>query len=100
MREGPGGSGAGSLSSPPATASCCGENTVTIGRLPECDIALGDPNVSRHHAEIRPRGDGFVLVDLGSTNGSRVNGVRVTERELRDGDELAFGNTRLTFQAS
>ena len=48
----------------------------SIGRLPECDITLDDPNVSRRHAEIRPRGDGFVLVDLGSTNGTRVNGVR------------------------
>jgi pSer/pThr/pTyr-binding forkhead associated (FHA) protein len=41
-----------------------------------------------------------VLVDLGSTNGTRVNGVRITERELRDGDELLFGNTRLVFEAS
>ena len=56
--------------------------------------------MSRRHAEIHPRGDGFVLVDLGSTNGSTVNGVPVSERELRDGDELGFGNIRLTFQAS
>ena len=73
---------------------------MSIGRLPECEITLVDANVSRRHAEIQPRGDGFVLVDLGSTNGSRVNGVRVTDRELRDGDELGFGNIRLTFQAS
>ena len=73
---------------------------ISIGRLPECEITLVDPNVSRRHAEIHPRGDGFVLVDLGSTNGSTVNGVPVVERELRDGDELGFGNIRLIFQAS
>jgi hypothetical protein len=100
FREGPGGSGAGSLLLPSGERYVLREHAVVIGRLPECDITLVDPNVSRRHAEIRPRGDGFALVDLGSTNGSRVNGVRTTERELRDGDELGFGNIRLTFQAS
>ena len=61
---------------------------------------IPDTNVSRRHAEIRPTVDGFILVDLGSTNGSKVNGERITQRELRDGDELVFGNTRLVFQAS
>jgi pSer/pThr/pTyr-binding forkhead associated (FHA) protein len=56
--------------------------------------------VSRSHAEIRPRGVGYVVVDLGSTNGTRVNGVRVSEQELVDGDEIAFGNTRMRFEAS
>ncbi|MCX7621290.1 MAG: DUF3662 and FHA domain-containing protein [Acidimicrobiales bacterium] len=100
MREGPGGVGAGSLLLPNNERYILGDRVVTIGRLPDCDITITDANVSRHHAEIRPRGDGFVLVDLGSTNGTRVNGVRVTERELFDGDEIAFGNTRLVFQAS
>jgi hypothetical protein len=100
FREGPGGSGAGSLILPTGERYVLRENVVVLGRLPECDITLVDPNVSRRHAEIQPRGDGFVLVDLGSTNGSRVNGVRITERELRDGDEVSFGNIRLTFQAS
>ena len=40
------------------------------------------------------------MIDLGSTNGCRVNGVPVTQRDLRDGDELTFGNTRIMFQAS
>lgn len=100
MREGPGGVGAGSLLLPNNERYILGDRVVTIGRLPDCDITITDSNVSRHHAEIRPRGDGFVLVDLGSTNGSRVNGVRVTERELLDGDEIALGNTRLIFSAS
>jgi pSer/pThr/pTyr-binding forkhead associated (FHA) protein len=76
------------------------EHPISIGRRPECNIVLADPNVSRNHAEIRPQGDGFVLTDLGSTNGSKVNGVRVEQRMLADGDELTFGNTRLRFEAS
>lgn len=100
MREGPGGTGAGSLMLPTGERYVLREGIVSVGRLPECDITVVDPNVSRRHAEIQSRGDGFVVVDLGSTNGTRVNGVRVSERELRDGDELGFGNVRLTFQAS
>ncbi len=100
FREGTGGSGAGSLLLPAGERYVLREQVVVIGRLPECDVTIVDPNVSRRHAEIQPRGVGFVLVDLGSTNGSKVNGVPVGERELRDGDELSFGNVRLTFQAS
>jgi pSer/pThr/pTyr-binding forkhead associated (FHA) protein len=68
--------------------------------MPDSTIVLADPNVSRNHAEIRPQGDGYVVVDLGSTNGTRVNGVKVTQHELRDGDEVVFGNTRMHFAAS
>jgi hypothetical protein len=100
LREGPGGTGAGSLMLPTGERYVLREGMISVGRLPECDITVVDPNVSRRHAEIQSRGDGFVVVDLGSTNGTRVNGVRVTERELHDGDELGFGNVRLTFQAS
>lgn len=100
MKEGEGGVGAGSLVLPNHDRYELTEHTIVIGRLPECDITIMDSSVSRRHAEIQPRGDAFVLVDLGSTNGTRVNGVRITERELRDGDELAFGNTRLVFEAS
>ena len=73
---------------------------VTIGRRPESTLQMADPNVSRNHAEIRPQGNGWILVDLGSTNGSRVNGVRVSSHELREGDEVSFGNTVLRFEAS
>ena len=100
LKEGEGGVGAGSLLLTNGERYVLGDRVVRIGRLPECDVTLPDPNVSRHHAEIHPRGEGFVLVDLGSTNGSKVNGVRVSERELRDGDELAFGNNHLVFHAS
>jgi hypothetical protein len=100
LREGAGGMGAGSLVLPTGERVVLGEQILSIGRMPECNIVLADPNVSRTHAEIRPRGQGFVVVDLGSTNGTRVNGVRVGEQELADGDELAFGNTRMRFEAS
>jgi hypothetical protein len=100
LREGASGVGAGSLLLPNNDRYVLVEHPVAIGRSPECDITIVDSNVSRRHAEIQPRGDGFVVVDLGSTNGTRVNGVRVSERELQDGDELAFGNTRMIFQAS
>ncbi len=100
MREGVGGAGAGSLILPTGERVILGEQIISVGRMPECNIVLADPNVSRNHAEIRPRGQGFVVVDLGSTNGSRVNGVRVSEQELIDGDEISFGNTRFRFEAS
>ena len=69
MKQGEGGVGAGSLVLPNNERYFLGDHVVVVGRLPECDITIVDTNVSRHHAEIRPRGDGFVLVDLGSTNG-------------------------------
>ena len=100
MRQGEGGAGAGSLVLPTGDRVPLGEQVLAVGRLPESNIVLADPNVSRAHAEIRPQGLGYVLVDVGSTNGTRVNGVRITEHVLADGDEIAFGNTRMRFEAS
>lgn len=100
FREGAGGAGAGSVLLPTGERFVLREQVTSIGRLPECEITLLDPNVSRRHAEIHQRGNGFAIVDLGSTNGCTVNGVRITERDLRDGDEIGIGNLRLTFQAS
>ena len=68
---------------------------------PGGDIVLGDPNISRQHAELRPDGDGgWTVADLGSTNGTKVNDARVAEQQLREGDEVRFGNTVMHFQAS
>lgn len=92
--------GAGSIVLPTGDRIVLGEETLTIGRLPSCDIPVPDPNVSRKHAEIRPSGAGYVVVDLGSTNGTRVNGGTVNERKLTDGDVIAVGTTRLRFEAS
>lgn len=71
---------------------------VRLGRIPESDIVLDDPNCSRRHAELHPDGDTFTLVDLGSTNGSRVNGSPVSRRMLVDGDELTFGVISATYR--
>jgi hypothetical protein len=100
MRPGEGGTGAGSLVLPTGDRVPLGEETIAVGRLPESTIVLADPNVSRQHAEIRPRGTTYVVIDLGSTNGTRVNGIRVDQHELADGDEIVFGNTRMRFEAS
>ena len=100
MLEGAGGSGAGSIVLPSGERFTLTESIITIGRHPDSNLVLADPNVSRNHAEIRPQGDKYSLVDLGSTNGSRVNGVRVSSQVLNDGDELMFGNTRMRFEAS
>jgi hypothetical protein len=75
-----------------------GQTTTVIGRSSECDIVVGDPNVSRRHAEVRRMGRGFSLVDLGSTNGTEVNGQRVTETSLMNGDVIGVGTTRITFE--
>jgi hypothetical protein len=72
---------------------------VTLGRSRQCDVVLDDPNISRQHAEIRPRGGSWVLSDLGSTNGSRLNGRRVEEPEVvKSGDEIELGTISLRFE--
>jgi hypothetical protein len=76
-------------------------HAITIGRLPECTIVLNDPNTSRRHAEIRRGLQGTTVVDLGSTNGTKVNGQRITgEHTLAAGDIITVGNTHLRFEAS
>lgn len=100
FREGAGGTGPGTLLLPSGERRPLTEETVTIGRMPGSTIVLTDPNASRRHAEIRPMGSGYVLVDLGSTNGSRVNGSRVDNHHLADGDTLSFGNTVIRFESS
>ncbi len=100
MVEGVGGSGAGSLVLPNGDRFSLTESVISVGRHPDCNLVLADPNVSRNHAEIRPKGDRFEVVDLRSTNGTRVNGVRIDTQVLQDGDELSFGNTRMHFEAS
>jgi hypothetical protein len=71
----------------------------TMGRSRQCDVTVDDPNVSRQHAEVRPRGGSWVLNDLGSTNGSRLNGHRVEGSEvLKPGDEIELGTTVLRFE--
>jgi hypothetical protein len=70
---------------------------VIIGRSRECEIRLADPNVSRRHAEVRPEGEGYTIVDLDSTNGIEVGGKRVKELALRDGARFTLGSTEISF---
>jgi uncharacterized RDD family membrane protein YckC len=71
---------------------------LTIGRDPSNDLVLPDAMVSRRHAVIEQRGTQFFLRDCNSANGSVVNGDRVSERGLRDGDLVAIGSMRLLFR--
>lgn len=90
----------GALVTPEGRRIPVGDDPVTIGRLPECDIVLADSKVSRRHAEVRRDGVAVMVVDLGSTNGTQVNGAGVRERSLNDGDAITIGATTLRFEAS
>ena len=65
-----------------------------VGRHPECDIQIDSRKISRRHCCIAQVNDYLVIRDLDSTNGIRINGVRVVEGKLRAGDELTIGNHR------
>jgi len=76
-----------------------GARGATLGRSRTCDVVLEDANVSRQHAEVRPRGGGWFVADLGSTNGVAVNGARIEQAHaLRPGDRIELGTTVLTFE--
>ncbi|MBK8012699.1 MAG: response regulator [Deltaproteobacteria bacterium] len=73
-------------------------DTAVIGRLPECEIVIKSGEISRKHAKItRISPDRYVLIDLGSSNGTLVNGLRVVEHRLRFGDRISVGRTLLLF---
>src|SRR4051812_14899725 len=84
----PGGGPVGSLVTPEGRRIKVAADPVSIGRLPECDIVVGDKNVSRRHAEVRRHEDAIVVIDLGSMNGTRVNGSGIKQHVLQDGDEI------------
>jgi hypothetical protein len=73
-------------------------DTVTIGRLPDCDVVLKDRGASRKHAQLRLRDDTWAITDLGSTNGTRLNGHTIQSRELADGDKITIGTTVIEFR--
>ncbi|HYR50144.1 MAG TPA: prolyl oligopeptidase family serine peptidase, partial [Candidatus Eisenbacteria bacterium] len=70
---------------------------VTIGRAPDNDVVVGDPATSGHHGRIEVRSGFFWISDLGSTNGTLVNGEPVIEKQLADGDQVAIGQNTLRF---
>jgi hypothetical protein len=69
-----------------------------IGREASCDLFLDDPTVSKHHADLRRTDEGWLLTDVGSRNGTRVNGWRIEDVVLRDGDVVRMGNVSVLFQ--
>lgn len=74
------------------------KRVIIIGRSKQSDFPVNDPNISRRHAELRQRGNDYIIVDLDSTNGIEVNGIRVKTRMLNSGDVLTIGTTRVRFE--
>ncbi|MEO1481792.1 MAG: adenylate/guanylate cyclase domain-containing protein [Myxococcota bacterium] len=77
-----------------------GNQRVTIGRALDNSVILADGEVSKHHAEIVSRGEGFTLRDLGSSNGTFVDGARVTEVQLVQDQAIELGSARYSFKAA
>ena len=73
-------------------------DVLVIGRLAGSEVEIQDPGASRKHAEIRRQGPDFVLVDLGSTNGTLLNDAPVSEATLENGDRITIGRTTLEFR--
>ena len=75
------------------------EGPVQIGRSPDCEVAVRDILLSRHHCRIEPANGGWVITDLGSKNGTRIGGADVTRETLNDGDVIRMGKTAVRFFA-
>jgi hypothetical protein len=76
-----------------------GSNGAVLGRSRDSDVVLEDANVSRRHAEVRPSGGSWIVRDLGSTNGVKVNGRRIQgPQSLKRGDVIELGTARVTFE--
>jgi hypothetical protein len=71
--------------------------SVLIGRTSECDVVLYDPGVSRKHARIFGEGDGYYVEDMGSSNGTKVNGSIIKKKQLADGDAIGLGPVVFNF---
>lgn len=75
-----------------------GEGAIHIGRSPKCEIQLQVKNVSRRHARVFFRNEEYHIEDLGSTNGTYVNGIRVERCILRNHDQVEIGGVRVLFK--
>ncbi|HEV8291837.1 MAG TPA: FHA domain-containing protein [Tepidisphaeraceae bacterium] len=73
------------------------DGSLVLGRSTDCDIRIHDILASREHCGLEAEGDGWVVVDLNSRNGTTVNGQRITRHKLADNDTLIIGRTRITF---
>jgi len=72
---------------------------ITIGRTMENDVVLPDPGISRQHLSIRDKGGAYILKDLGSSNGTLLNGRKVLEEVLKSGDVITIGGAKIRFEA-
>lgn len=72
---------------------------LSIGRAKDNSIVLADALVSRRHAELRKRGPGFIIVDMGSKNGVYVNNLKVSQEDLAHGDLILIGDAKLVFDS-
>jgi len=80
-------------------AEIVGSKGAVLGRSRDADVVIDDPSVSRHHAEVRPSGGSWIVNDLGSTNGIKVNGRRVNgPQSLKRGDVIEIGTSLVTFE--
>ncbi len=75
-----------------------GEASLSVGRNPHCSVFIDAPLLSRDHARIDYRDGVHLLVDLGSTNFTKVNGERITEKALHHGDEIHFSRARCVYE--
>jgi pSer/pThr/pTyr-binding forkhead associated (FHA) protein len=73
------------------------QDVVSAGRHPESDIFLDDVTVSRRHVELVRSGDGYLVRDVGSLNGTYLNRERIEEARIDNGDELQIGRFKLVF---
>jgi len=73
---------------------------LTIGRLAECEVTVHDTGVSRRHAQVRTVDGESVVTDLGSTNGTKVNGRDVQSATLQDGDTITVGTTQIEYRST
>ena len=74
------------------------DTSITIGRASDNGMVITDPSVSGRHCVVEPTGEGYKLRDLGSTNGTLVNGAAVTEYLLQPGDTIAVGVAKIVFE--
>src|SRR5690349_25133443 len=75
------------------------QESVLIGRTSDCDVILYDPGVSRKHARIFSQGEAHFVEDMGSSNGTKVNGSVVKKKQLADGDNITLGPVVFNFSA-
>src|SRR5688572_30606658 len=75
------------------------QSSVVIGRTADCDVILYDPGVSRKHARIFSQGKSYYVEDMGSSNGTKVNGSVVKKKQLADGDAVALGPVVFSFSS-